>query len=153
MENQTLRPHHGVPSVGDVIPTFISPYDLKLNTETYLKCLEVLVQALIGGVSSNTTLRHPTWAGEPIVSWEKVSVTNSTVISGHLTSQFEVPLVIMYWTQLCKNRQSPHNTKDKMKAMITAAFTTLNKRVIGKACRRIRSYLGTIVKNNDNFFE
>ena len=43
----------------------------------------------------NRTL-HATQAGEPSHGCEKISVIISSLTSGHLTLQIEIPLIIMY---------------------------------------------------------
>ena len=42
--------------------------------------------------------------------------------------------------------KTPRNTKDELTARITAAFNHLNKETIGKACKRFRRRLETMVK-------
>ena len=46
-----------------------------------------------------------------------------------------------------------YNTKDQLKTRITAAFTNLNKKTVGKACRRLRSRLEAVIKAYGDFFE
>ena len=46
-----------------------------------------------------------------------------------------------------------YNTKDELKARVTAVFTNLNKEIDGKACRRFWSRLDALVEDSGDFFE
>ena len=52
-----------------------------------------------------------------------------------------------------KTKKTQRNTKNELKAMITAAFINLNKETFGKARRRFRSRLEAILETDDNFCE
>ena len=49
--------------------------------------------------------------------------------------------------------KTPYNTKDKLKANITAVVTSLNKEMVGKTYRRFRSRLEAMFEANGDFFE
>ena len=73
------------------------------------------------------------------------------LISGHLTPQIAVSLIIM-----CKAWLSERllcSAKDELKARIIVAFTNLNKETIGKSCRRFQSCLEAMVETNSNSFD
>ena len=50
-----------------------------------------------------------------------------------------------------RDQQTPCNTEDELKAMITTPFANLNEETVGKTCDR--SCLEAVVETNGDFFE
>ena len=80
-----------------------------------------------------------------------ISATTPPIISGHLTPQITISLIIMYGAQLSKSPTKLH-VRPKMKVRIKVEFNNLNKETIRKACRRCWNHLEAVVKANRDFF-
>ena len=95
-------------SNGNVMPLFVFPDILKLNTVTYIKCLLDVGLLLIrcwlleDPVSGPRALRHATQAGEPSDDCRKISLTTSLLISSNRTLQITISSIIMYGVRLWK---------------------------------------------------
>ena len=72
---------------------------------------------------------------------------------GCLTPQIAIPLIIMCGVQLSENLKKLCDTKDELKERIMAAFSSLNKETIRKACRKFQSCLVAMGEASDDFFE
>ena len=101
-------------SNGDVLPPFIFPHDLRLNTEVYTKWPKEVVllwikwMAVENPTSGNRTLHHATQAGKLNVGCKKISANTSPLTSGHLTPQIAIPLTIMCGAWLKKRPTKLH---------------------------------------------
>ena len=63
------------------------------------------------------------------------------------------PIDYVWGTVNRETCKTPRNTKNEMKARITAAFTNLNEKTTGNACRRSQSHLEDVVVASGDFFE
>ena len=81
--------------------------------------------------SGKSALRYTTQAGEDGASSGKFSVTTSLLISVHLTPQ--IAILLIYGRVEREINKITCNTKDKLKAMIKAAFTNLNKERVSES--------------------
>ena len=52
-----------------------------------------------------------------------------------------------------KTNKTQRDTKDKLKAKITAPLINLNKEIVRKACRRFQCHREAVIEANDDFFE
>ena len=111
-----------VTSNNDVMLSLIFPQGLRLNTETYIKCLDQ--------ESGFWRILHH--ATQPIIVWEKISAITLHQPFGHLTSQIPIPFIIVSGAVEWETNKTPCNTKDELKARIMVAITNLNQETIGK---------------------
>ena len=139
----------------DVMPPFIFPHGLRINTETYIKFLvEVLLPWLERVAAGRLYIweqdsTHATQTKEGSIGCEEISATISPLTSGN-----QFPNSFGYYDSgTVKGETSKNlcNTKDELKARITAEFINLNKIIIKKAYRRFQSHLKAVVEAN-NFF-
>ena len=151
-----------VTSDGDVKPPFIFSHGLKLIRKAYIKSQEEIVLTWIeiwmleDPTSVKRDLYHATQAKETRVGCEKIFVTTSSLISGCVTPQTEMSLV-MYVQR--KTSKIPCNTKNELKAKITVTFSNLNK-IYEKTCWRcqlpwwsqIRSIWIDLIYSNSRYF-
>ena len=87
----------------DVIPLFIFPFGLRLNTEVYVQRLKKVVLSWIERVATGKlyirSLCHAIQAGEASVGWENISATTSPFTSVRPTPQIAILMIIMRWVQ------------------------------------------------------
>lgn len=149
-----------VTSDGDVMPPFMFPQGLRLNTDGYIKCLEEVVLPWIKGV-----------AGERPYAWQQDSAPCHTSrrslawlsdnFSDHITPDMWPPnspdcnpLDYYVWGAVEREtNKTPCKTKDELKARIMATFNNLNKETVQKSCSRFRSRLEAVVEANGDFIE
>ena len=103
-----------------------------LNAETYIKCLEKVVQSSIKRVA---TRRPYIWLQNSVTCHtnRRIQPWSSENFCDHITSDIycltppiAIPLIIMGWTQLSE-RLTKFLAIPKMKARITIVFTNSNK--------------------------
>ena len=143
----------GFTSDGDIIPPSIFSHGLGFNTEPYIKCLEEVVLAWIQRVTAGRPYVYqqvfaPCYTSKRNQYWMRENFCNhiSTNICLPNSTDFN-SLDYHVWDK------TPCNTKDEVKARITAAFNNLNKKTVGKNCRRFGSRLEALVEVNGDFFE
>ena len=84
---------------------------------------------------------------------EKISTTTSPLTSRRLTLEIADALIIICEVEVSKKtNKTPCNTKEELKAMITATFSNLNEERVGTAWRRFRSRLEAVFETNTDFF-
>ena len=99
-----------VTSDGDIMPPCIFPHGRRLNSETYIKCLDevVLLWNWDGGYWKTLPLPtglHDTQTGEPSVSCQKIFVTTAF---GCLTPRIAIFLIIICGAQLSERTTKFH---------------------------------------------
>ena len=147
-----------VTSDNDIMSPFIFPNGLRLNMEAYIKYLEEVMLPGSRGwlledpMPGNRT--HATQAGETSHGCQKISFITSGLTSGFLTPQIANPLDYYMRSAVgWETKKIPCNTKNKLKARITAAFTNLKKKTIRKTYRRFWSCLEVMIKDNSDYSE
>ena len=139
-----------VTSNGDIMPPFVFLHGFKLNTEAYIKSMEEIVLFWIERVAAG---RFCVWPHNLCWLWEsfcdyitpKIKLINSPDCN---------PVYYYEWgTGEWEINKIISNTKDELRARITAAFTRLNKETVRKACGRFVSCLEAVVEANGNFYE
>ena len=149
-----------VSSDGDIMPPFIFPHGLKLNTEAYIKCLEKVVLPWIVEVATGRPYVWQQDSAPSHTSWRTQSWLSENFCD-HITPNMWPPnspdcnpLDYYVWGAVEREtNKTPCNTQEELEARITAAFSNLNKEMVGKACKRFQSRLEAVVKANGNFFE
>ena len=144
---------------GNLMPPFIFPHVLNLNTEVYIKCLEEIVPPWIKTIAAGRSYvwqqdSAPCHTHRRIQSWLSENFCNHIILNIWLPNSPDCNHLYFYVLDVVERETNKTlcNTKDKLKARITALFTNLNKEIIGKSCRRFQSCLEAIVEANHNFF-
>ena len=149
-----------VSSEGHVMPPYIFPKGLKVNTEEYLKVLEMHVLPWIRKVA----------AGRPYV-WQQDSAPchTSRKAQAWLSDKFydfvppDVwppnspdlnPMDFFVWGAIerCTNK-SPCNTKEELIKRIKSEFKSMKKAQVVRACSRFRGRIEAVIEANSDFIE
>ena len=149
-----------VSSEGHVMPPYIFPKGLKVNTTEYLKVLEMYVLPWI----------HKVAGGRPFV-WQQDSAPCHTArkTQAWMSNNFfdfvspDVwppnspdlnPMDFFVWGAVERNtNKTPCNTKDELVSRIKKEFKAMKKAQIVKACSRFRSRVEAVIDVNGGFIE
>ena len=123
---------------GEIMPLFTCLHGLRLNTKPYIKCFSRSRGRLLEDPTSGIkSLHHITKVVELNLENFCNHVTPNTCLPNSL--DFKLPDYHLLRTVERETNKTPCNTKDELKAKITATFTNFNKEAVRKACRRFQA--------------
>ena len=140
-----------VKSKSDVMPPFISPHNLMLSREVYIKCLVEVELPWIEWLVAKRLHLATELGAMPHKQENPILTVRKFLQPHHLwpTNSWDYNLLDYYMRDAVEGGTN----KTQRWTRETAAFTNVNKYTVGKACERLWNCLETVVETNGDFFE